>query len=108
MLCYVFEQYSYCVSVVACEAFYASYAVFFDQMFADVDYLLFGEVFSVDWCAFCFHEVGVAVVAVVALVSGGVFAAFDYVFVFFFEVEPAVMVLTKGINLTSRSGHFIP
>jgi hypothetical protein len=64
-----------------------------------------GEVLSVEWCSFCFHEVGVAVVAVVTLVSGGVFAAFDYVFGFLFKVESASRVLTNNINFASCSGH---
>ena len=46
-------------------------------MFADVDYFWFGEVFSVEGGSFCFREVGVGVVAVVALVPGCVFSAFD-------------------------------
>ena len=79
-------------------------------MLADVYYLRFREVFSVEGGTFCFHEEGVAVQAEVALMLGGfVFSFFDDCFVFLFKIVWASWVLTHNIGFASRSafGHLI-
>ena len=81
VLSHILQQHPYRVSMVTGKPLDASHPVFLDQMLADVKYLRFGEVFSVQRGAFCLHKVRVTVMTVVALVpSSGVFSAFDYVF----------------------------
>jgi hypothetical protein len=46
--------------------------------------------------------------AVVALMSGGVFSAFNYVFAFFFEIEPATKVLADNFHFASWSSPCVP
>ena len=56
--------------------------------------------FSVEGCAFGFHEICVAVHALVSLVVGGVvFAFFCDVFVLFFLVVGAFWVLANCVDL---------
>ena len=63
--------------------------------------------FSVERGAFGFHEVCVAVMAVVALVSsGGVFSALDYVFSILSLIELTNRILTNYIHFASWPSHF--
>lgn len=57
----------------------------------------------VEWGKYGFREVIAAVEAFVELVAGSVFASFNYVFSFFFEVVFALEVLTGYLVSASWS-----
>lgn len=103
MLCQVIKEAADCVSVMAGYSFHRANSVLLYDKFAEIDYFVFSEVFSVKWTALCFHKKGSAVFAKIPLMACPVFSSFDYVFACLFEMIIAIWILANDIDFSAWS-----